>query len=72
MDSDDTVYVPEHNSGNFSVLTLDGELLARWGSEKSRTCHGVADDSEGNVYFVQPVSSEGSKGRRIVKHVRKV
>ncbi|MBI4189784.1 MAG: hypothetical protein HY525_04520 [Betaproteobacteria bacterium] len=72
VDSDDTVYVPEHNSGNFSVLTLDGELLARWGSEKSRTCHGVAGDSEGNVYFVQPVSSEGSKGRRIVKHVRKV
>jgi len=65
------VYVPEHNGGMFSVLTLDGELLARWGSEKSLKCHGVACDSEGSIYFVQPVSGEGSTGRRIVKYKRK-
>ncbi len=29
VDDEDTVYVPEHNGGMFSVLTLDGELLAR-------------------------------------------
>ena len=72
VDSDDTVYVPEHNGGIFSVLTLDGELLARWGgSERTRKCHSVAGDSEGSVYFVQPVSGEGSAGRRIVKYLRK-
>jgi len=72
VDSNDNVYVPEHNGGIFSVLTLDGELLARWGgSERTRKCHSVAGDSEGNVYFVQPVAGEGSVGRRIVKYVRK-
>jgi hypothetical protein len=63
--------VPEHNGGIFSVLTLEGELLTRWGgSERTRKCHGVAGDSERNVYFVQPVAGEGSAGRRIVKYVR--
>jgi streptogramin lyase len=71
VDSDDIVYLPEHNGGMFSVLTLDGQRLARWGSEKCKSCHGVAGDSQGNVYFVQPVPSEGDKGRRIVKYVRK-
>ncbi len=70
-DKHGAVYVAEHNGGFFSVLTLDGELLARWGSEKFRSCHGVAGDSEGNIYFVQPVSGEGSTGRRIVKYTRK-
>ena len=70
VDPNDVVYVAEHNGGFFSVLTLDGERLARWGSEAFRSCHGVAGDSEGNVYFVQPVSGEGSTGRRIVKYVR--
>ena len=72
VDRDDTVYLPEHNSGCFSVLTLDGGLLARWGAEKFKSCHGVAGDSEGSIYFVQPVSGEGSKGRQIVKYVRKI
>ena len=71
VDRNDIVYMPEHNIGNFSVLTLDGELLARWGTPKCRSCHAVSGDSEGNVYFVQPLSSEGSKGRRIVKYIRK-
>ncbi len=70
VDDNDIVYMPEHNSGCFSVLTLDGELLARWGSQKCRSCHSVTGDSDGNVYFVQPLASEGSKGRRIVKYVR--
>ena len=70
VDANDIVYMPEHNNGNFAVLTLDGELLARWGSPKHRSCHSVSGDAEGNVYFVQPLSSEGSKGRRIVKYMR--
>ena len=68
VDEDDIVYVPEHNAGFFSVLTLDGERLARWGSEVNQSCHGVAGDSQGNIYFVQPVAP--GSGRRIVKYVR--
>ena len=70
VDGEDIVHIPEHNGGLFSVTTLDGERLARWGSQDSRSCHGVAGDSEGNVYFVQPTTGGGSAGRRIVKYVR--
>lgn len=70
VDSDGVVYIPEHNGGFFSILTLDGEWLARWGSNVSKSCHGVAGDSQGNIYFVQPVANEGSTGRRIVKYIR--
>ena len=69
-DRDGICYVAEHNGGFFSVLSVDGELLARWGDIKFRSCHGAAGDSEGNIYFVQPTSGEGSRGRRIVKYVR--
>ena len=69
-DGEGVFYVAEHNGGFFSVLSPDGELIARWGDEKFRSCHGVSGDSEGNIYFVQPVSGEGSTGRRIVKYVR--
>ena len=68
VDQDDVVYVPEHNGGFFSVLNLDGERLARWGSEANRSCHGVAGDSHGDIYFVQRV--EAGQGRRLVKYVR--
>jgi DNA-binding beta-propeller fold protein YncE len=70
-DKDGICYVAEHNGGFFSILTLDGALLARWGGEKYRSCHGAAGDSAGNIYFVQPVSGEGSRGRRLVKYIRK-
>ena len=69
-DSDGDCYVAEHNGGYFSVLDRDGELLARWGDDKYRSCHGAAGDSDGNIYFVQPTSGEGSTGRRIVKYTR--
>ena len=36
VDDDDVAYVAEHNGGFFSVLTLDGELLARWGADVHR------------------------------------
>ena len=70
VDGEDVVHIPEHNGGFFSVTTLDGERLARWGSPESRSCHGVAGDSRGDVYFVQPVAGGGGTGRRIVKYVR--
>ena len=31
VDHEDIVYIPEHNGGMVSILTLDGERLARWG-----------------------------------------
>ena len=70
QDADSVCYVAEHNGGYFSVLNADGELLARWGDAKYRSCHGAAGDSEGSIYFVQPTSGEGSGGRRIVKYTR--
>ncbi|MCH7652588.1 MAG: hypothetical protein IIB14_02810 [Chloroflexi bacterium] len=69
-DGEGVFYVAEHNGGFFSVLSPDGEMIARWGDQKFRSCHGVSGDSQGNIYFVQPVSGEGSTGRRIVKYVR--
>ncbi len=68
VDDEDTVYIPEHNGGFFSVLTSEGELLARWGDPMYRTCHGVWGDSRGDLYVVQPVP--GQKGRQVVKYVR--
>jgi DNA-binding beta-propeller fold protein YncE len=70
-EDDDAFYVPEHNSGNFSILDKQGKRIARWGTSINRSCHGVWGDSQGDIYFVQPLSSEGSTGRRIVKYVRK-
>ena len=35
VDADDIVYIPEHNGGMISILTLDGERLARWASRSS-------------------------------------
>ncbi|MCH7802228.1 MAG: 6-bladed beta-propeller [Chloroflexi bacterium] len=68
IDKDDVAYVAEHNGGMFSILTLDGEVISRWGGMEFRSCHGVSGDSEGSIYFVQPV--EGQQGRKLVKYVR--
>ena len=72
MDREDVVYIPEHNGGFVSVLTLDGERLARWGDPSFRSCHSIWGDSRGDLYVVRPGtgSGAGSRGRRVVKHVR--
>ena len=42
VDDDDIVYIAEHNGGMISILTLDGERLARWGDGPiHRSCHGI-------------------------------
>lgn len=69
IDKDDIAYVAEHNGGMFSILTMEGETIERWGGMEFRSCHGVSGDSEGSIYFVQPV--EGQQGRKLVKYVRK-
>lgn len=68
VDAEDIVYIPEHNGGLISILTLDGERLAQWGDPQFRSCHGIAGDSHGDLYVVQPI--KGVKGRRIVKYLR--
>jgi len=69
VDGDDIAYVPEHNSGMFSILDPEGAVIARWGSPAYRTCHGVWLDSHRDIYVVQP--AEGVKGRTVVKYVRR-
>ena len=55
VDKDDVVYIPEHNGGMVSILTLDGERLARWGDGPiMRSFHGIWGDSHGDFYCVQP------------------
>jgi sugar lactone lactonase YvrE len=69
VDSDDTVYVAEHNGGLISILNLDGQRLAQWGGMERRSCHGIWVDSKKDLYVVQPY--EGGQGRTVVKFVRK-
>jgi len=69
VDDDDVVYIPEHNGGRISILTLDGERLARWGDGTvHRSCHGIWVDSRGDLYVVQP--GEWGRVRRVVKYER--
>jgi len=69
VDDDDIVYIPEHNGGRISILTLDGERLARWGDGPvHRSCHGIWVDSHSDLYVVQP--GEWGRVRRVVKYQR--
>jgi sugar lactone lactonase YvrE len=68
VDGDDIVYIVEHNAGMVSVLTLDGERLARWGEPAFRSCHGIWGDSRGDLYVVR--AGSWGRQRRVVKHVR--
>lgn len=68
VDADDIVYIVEHNSGQVSVLTLEGERLAQWGDPSFKSCHGVWGDSHGDLYVVR--AGPWGRRRRIVKHVR--
>jgi streptogramin lyase len=68
VDAEDIVYIPEHNAGLVSVLTLDGERLAQWGDPSFRSCHGIWGDSHGDIYVVRP--GIWGRPRRVVKYVR--
>jgi sugar lactone lactonase YvrE len=69
VDRDDVVYIPEHNGGLVSVLTLDGERLAQWGDPSFRSCHGIWGDSRGDLYVVRP--GAWGRPRRVVKYTRR-
>ena len=68
VDEADIVYIPEHNGGLVSVLTLDGERLAQWGDASFRSCHGIWGDSRGDLYVVRP--GAWGRPRRVVKYAR--
>jgi len=68
VDADDVVYIVEHNSGNVSVLTLEGERLAQWGDPSFKSCHGIWGDSHGDIYVVR--AGPWGRRRKVVKHVR--
>lgn len=68
IDDEDIVYIPEHNGGMISILTLEGERIVQWGDPAYRSCHGLWVDSHRDLYVVQPI--KGLKGRRVVKYVR--
>jgi DNA-binding beta-propeller fold protein YncE len=68
VDDEDIVYIPEHNGGMVSILTLEGERLTQWGDPMYRSCHGIWGDSNRDIYVVQPV--QGKHGRQIVKYHR--
>jgi DNA-binding beta-propeller fold protein YncE len=69
VDDEDIVYIPEHNGGMVSIVTLDGERLARWGAPIHRSIHGIWGDSEKSIYVVQP--GEWGRVRRVVKYTRR-
>src|SRR5262245_57831827 len=66
VDRDDVVYIPEHNGGLMSVLTLEGERLAQWGDPSFRSVHSMWGDSRGDLYVVRPGTTVRTP-RRIVK-----
>ena len=68
VDDENTVYCAEHNGGLISIMNLEGEMLAQWGSMTHRSCHGIWVDSNKDLYVVEPF--EGSNGRTVVKFVR--
>ena len=67
VDANDIVYIVEHNIGNVSVLTLEGERLAQWGDPSFKSCHGIWGDSRGDIYVVR--AGPWGRRRRVVKHV---
>ncbi len=70
IDVDETVYVAELQS-RVSILDLQGNLLARWGGEKSHAPgefyapHGIWTDSRGDLYV-----GEVLEGQRVQKFRR--
>lgn len=71
FDDDDTVYVAELGS-RVSIVDLEGNVLARWGGERSHepgqfwAPHGIWVDSQGDVYVAEVL-----EGARLQKFARK-
>lgn len=70
VDSDDIMYVAELGA-RVSILDLEGNILARWGGERSHIAgefwapHGIWADSQGDFYVAEVL-----EGRRLQKFTR--
>jgi hypothetical protein len=68
---DDVLYLAESNQ-RVSIMTLDGEVLARWGSKGpapgqfTNAPHGIWADSRGDIYVSEVVDSN-----KIQKYIRR-
>jgi DNA-binding beta-propeller fold protein YncE len=71
IDKDDVIYLAELGA-RVSILDLDGNLLGRWGGERSHrpgvfwAPHGIAVDSQGDIYVAEVL-----EGARLQKFARK-
>lgn len=71
IDSDDIIYIAELGD-RVSILDLQGNVLARWGGERSHQLglfwgpHGIWTDSQGDLYI-----SEVLEGQRVQKFRRR-
>ena len=68
IDGDESVYVPELD-GLITILSLDGQILARWtsptGTGDGDGGHAVWVDSRGDIYL-----NQNQEGRRLLKYRR--
>ena len=71
IDDDDIVYVPELHQ-RMSILSIEGEVLTRWGRDEAThepgmffAPHTACTDSHGDLYV-----GEVLKGQRIQKFIR--
>ena len=68
IDEDEVLYVPELD-GFMSILSIDGDIIASWGSPLDagwgNGAHAVWMDSHGDLYVNQNV-----EGHRLVKYIR--
>ena len=68
IDEDEVLYVPELD-GFMSILSIDGDIIASWGSPLDagwgNGSHAVWMDSHGDLYVNQNV-----EGHRLVKYIR--
>ena len=68
IDADEVVYVPELD-GLITLLTIDGQVLARWtsptGTGEIDGGHAVWVDSHGDIYI-----NQNQEGRRLLKYRR--
>ncbi len=68
IDADEAVYIPELD-GLMTILSLDGQILARWtsptGTGDGDGGHAVWVDSRGDIYL-----NQNQEGRRLLKYRR--
>ncbi|HTE85038.1 MAG TPA: hypothetical protein VK821_09910, partial [Dehalococcoidia bacterium] len=85
IDKDDVMYIAELGA-RVSILDLDGNVLGRWGSERSHDAgvfwapHGIAVDSQGDLYVAEvleapacrssPVNARSAAYRHAVSRAR--